>query len=216
MALLRRRSAPRISKLAQSQRSRTKASSTSPSVTMTCASALTTATLVPGRQRQMIVGLDMRRACTRSMRRGSTTISFAPCAQPLLHARGEDGMRVGRIGADDEDDVGLVDGFEKLRPPTCRTSSCPGLAGRRMANARAGVDIVVAERRAHQLLHEVHFFVGAARRRDGAEDSRPYLAWMRRNSVAAWPIASSHDTSRHGSVIFARIIGLVMRSLCVA
>ena len=37
----------------QSQRSRTKASSTRPSVTMTCASAVSTATLVPGHQRQM-------------------------------------------------------------------------------------------------------------------------------------------------------------------
>ena len=46
----------------QSQRSRTKASLTRPSVTMTCASAVSTATLVPGLQRQVIVRLDMRRA----------------------------------------------------------------------------------------------------------------------------------------------------------
>ena len=47
-------------------------------------------------------------------------------------------------------------------------------------------------------------------------EPRPYLAWIRLNSAAAWPIASSHDTSRHGSRIDARIIGLVTRSLCVA
>ena len=36
-------------------------------------------------------------------------------AQPLLHLRGEHGMGVGRIGADDQDDVGLVDRIEILR-----------------------------------------------------------------------------------------------------
>ena len=46
--------------------------------------------------------------------------------------------------------------------------------------------------------------------------SRPYCAWMRLNSPAAWAMASSHVTSRHGSVIAARIIGLVLRSLWLA
>ena len=43
---------------------------------------------------------------TRSMRRGSTTISFAPCAQPALHPRGEHRVAVGRVGADHDHDVG--------------------------------------------------------------------------------------------------------------
>ena len=47
-------------------------------------------------------------------------------------------------------------------------------------------------------------------------ESRPYFAWMRRNSLAAWPIASSQLTCCHGSSIDARIIGVVMRSGCVA
>ncbi len=47
-------------------------------------------------------------------------------------------------------------------------------------------------------------------------ESLPYFACSRRNSLAAWSIASSQLTSRHGSVIFARIIGFVMRSWCVA
>ena len=41
--------AAQCSNSSQSQRSRTNASFTSPSVTMTCASAVSTATLVPGR-----------------------------------------------------------------------------------------------------------------------------------------------------------------------
>ena len=47
-------------------------------------------------------------------------------------------------------------------------------------------------------------------------ESRPYFAWMRLNSLAAWPIASSQVTWRHGSSIDLRIIGVVMRSGCVA
>ena len=47
-------------------------------------------------------------------------------------------------------------------------------------------------------------------------DSVPYFAWMRLNSAAAWPIASSQETSRQGSVIRSRIMGLVRRSAWVA
>jgi hypothetical protein len=36
------------------------------------------------------------------------------------------------------------------------------------------------------------------------------------NSEAAYSKASSQLTGRHGSVIFLRIIGVVMRSACVA
>src|SRR5690606_34361416 len=43
------------------------------------------------------------------------------------------------------------------------------VAGRRVADPRAGVDVVVAERGAHQLLHQPHFLVRAARRRDAAD-----------------------------------------------
>src|SRR5215470_15326802 len=38
-----------------------------------------------------------------------------------------------------------------------------------MADPRAGIDIVVAEAAADQLLHQESFFVGAARRRDAAD-----------------------------------------------
>jgi TonB-dependent receptor len=46
--------------------------------------------------------------------------------------------------------------------------------------------------------------------------SRPCCVWMRLNSEAACPIASAQLTSRHGSWIEPRIIGLVIRSWCVA
>ena len=45
-------------------------------------------------------------------------------------------------------------------------------------------------------------------------EPRPYFAWMRCISLAACAIATSHDTSRHGSSIEARIIGDFTRSGC--
>ena len=60
-----------------SQRARTKSSSSRPSVTITCASALTTRDVGAGPQLQVVGGLDVRRA-HQVDRRGSTTISFAP------------------------------------------------------------------------------------------------------------------------------------------
>src|SRR5580658_4486505 len=44
-----------------------------------------------------------------------------------------------------------------------------------MTNARASIDIIVAERRANHLLHEVGLFVGAARRGDAADGIPPVL-----------------------------------------
>ena len=66
-----------VANSAGSQRSWTKRSSTKPSVTMTWASAFTTATLVPGRSCRWWLA-SMCGVRTRSMRRGSTTMSFAP------------------------------------------------------------------------------------------------------------------------------------------
>ena len=44
------------------------------------------------------------------------------------------------------------------------------IAGRRMADAGAGIDVVVAEAGADQLLDEVGFLVGAARGGDAADE----------------------------------------------
>jgi hypothetical protein len=43
------------------------------------------------------------------------------------------------------------------------------IAGGRMANAGAGIDVVIAERGAHQLLDEIGFLVGASRGRDATD-----------------------------------------------
>ena len=78
-------------------------------------------------------------------------------------------MRVGRIGADHHDHVGVLDRVEILRAGRGAEGGGEAIAGRRVADAGAGVDIVVAEAGADQLLHQVGFFIGAAGRGDAAD-----------------------------------------------
>ena len=78
-------------------------------------------------------------------------------------------MRGGRVGADDHGDIGVLDRVEVLRAGRGAESGRQAIAGRRMADAGAGIDIVVAEAGADQLLHQIGFFVGAARRGDAAD-----------------------------------------------
>ena len=120
-----------------------------------------------GQQRQMIGGLHMGRLdeidAARVHHDELRTLPQAP-----LHARGEDGMGVRGIGADDEDHIGLLDRFEILRASRCAEGGLQSIARGRVAHAGAGVDVVVAKARAHQLLHDEDFFVRAARGGDGA------------------------------------------------
>ncbi|OIQ79003.1 hypothetical protein GALL_392840 [mine drainage metagenome] len=96
-------------------------------------------------------------------------------AQSLLQPRREHRVRVGRVGADDQDHVGVVDRLEGLRSGRSAEGLPQPVAGRRMAHARAGIDVVVAESRAHQLLHQIGFLVGAARRGDAADRAAAVL-----------------------------------------
>jgi hypothetical protein len=112
-------------------------------------------------QRQVILRLDMRHAHDVGAPRIDHD-QLGAGAQPLLHARGEDRVRVGRIGADDQDHVALVDRVEILRARRSAEGGLEAIAGRRMADAGAGIDVVVAETAAHQLLHQVRLLVGAA------------------------------------------------------
>ena len=89
--------------------------------------------------------------------------------QPALHLRSEHRVRIRRIGADDHDHVGLFHRIEVLRSGGSAESGLESVAGRRMADTRARVGVVVAERRADHLLHQIRFFVGAARRGDAAD-----------------------------------------------
>ena len=106
---------------------------------------------------------------TRSMRRGSATITFAPGPHPPLHPGGEHRVGVGGVGADDEHDVGLLDRREVLGAGRGAEGVVQAVAGGGVADPRAGVDVVVAERRPHHLLDDVDLLVGAPRRRDAAD-----------------------------------------------
>ena len=54
-------------------------------------------------------------------------------------------MRIGRIAPMIEYDVGLVDRIEILRAGRGAEGLVEAIAGRRVADARAGVDVIVAE-----------------------------------------------------------------------
>ena len=82
-------------------------------------------------------------------------------------------MPVCWIGADHQDDIAEIDRGEILRARGRPQSGHQAVAGRRMAHSGAGIDVVVAERRAHQLLHEIGVFIGAARRGDAADAVPP-------------------------------------------
>src|SRR5271168_2305028 len=119
-------------------------------------------------QREMMVRLDMRHADDINPA-GIDYDQLRALAQPSLHARGEDGMRVGRIRADDEDHVRLVNRLEVLRTRRGAKRLAEAITRRRVAYACAGIDVVVAEARANQLLNQEHLLVGAARGGNGPE-----------------------------------------------
>ena len=127
-----------------------------------------------GQQRQMIVRLNVRALDQIDPARIDNDQPRA-LAQPPLHLRRENGMRVGGIGADHHDDVGLFHRIEILRSGRSAESVLQAVARGRMADARAGIDVVIAERRADHLLHQIGFFVGAARRGDAADGIAPVL-----------------------------------------
>src|ERR1019366_1776410 len=78
-------------------------------------------------------------------------------------------MRVGRIAADDQNDVGLVNRVEVLRAGRSAEGLVETVAGRRVTDARAGVDVIVAKAGANKLLNQIALFIGAARRGDAAD-----------------------------------------------
>ena len=121
-----------------------------------------------GLELQVVGGADVRRLHeVDAARIGDDECS--PLAQTALHARGEDRMAVRGVGADHQDDVGLGHRLEILGAGRGAEGGLEAVAGGGVADAGAGVDVVVAQRRAHQLLHQEHFLVGAARRGDAAD-----------------------------------------------
>src|ERR1700730_7838674 len=75
-------------------------------------------------------------------------------------------MALGSIAADDEDQIGLLEISDRTRIAPISHSAEQAGRGRRLAVARAVVDIVGADYSAGQLLHQVALFIRALGRRD--------------------------------------------------
>ena len=90
-------------------------------------------------------------------------------ADRLLHARAEHRVGVRRVGADEQQHVGLIDGLEVLRAGRGAEGARQAITRRRVADAGTGVDVVVLEGGADHFLHHEDFLVGASRRGDAAD-----------------------------------------------
>ena len=81
-------------------------------------------------------------------------------------------MAIGRVGTDDERDIGMLDTVEVLRPGACAEGGLQPVPGRRVAHASAGIDIVGAKDAADHLLDQEGLFIGTAARGDPAQRPR--------------------------------------------
>ena len=86
-----------------------------------------------------------------------------------LDAGGKDGMGLGCVGADDEDEAGLFDVGDGAGVAAILDGARKAHGGGGLAVARTVVDVVGADDAASQLLHEVALFVGALGRGDEGE-----------------------------------------------
>ena len=94
---------------------------------------------------------------------------LGPLPQPPLHPAGKNRVTIRRICADDEDDVCVLHAVKILRARRRPKGRFQAISRGRVADARAGIDIVIAKARADEFLDEEGFLVGAAGRRDAAQ-----------------------------------------------
>lgn len=114
-----------------------------------------------GLERQVIGRVDMRRMHEVGTARIDDD-DLGALAKTALHAAAEHGMRVGGVGADEQHHVRVHHAVEILRAGRGAEGLREAVARRRVADPRAGIHIVGAEARAHQLLDQIGLFVGAA------------------------------------------------------
>src|SRR6478736_5315236 len=103
--------------------------------------------------------------------RGSIDELRAALGRLLEEGRG-DRMVLGRIGADDDDDIGVLALVERGGHRRRADALQQGRHRRRVAKPRAVVDIVGAEAGAHQLLEQVGLLVRAFRGAEAGERAR--------------------------------------------
>ena len=122
-----------------------------------------------GQQRQVVARLDVRRFAPSRCGAGRSTISLAPWRRRFFIREANTGWASAGLAPMTMIDVGVLDRVEILRAGRGAEGGRQAVAGRRVADARAGIDVVVAEAGADQLLHQIGFFVGAARGGDAAD-----------------------------------------------
>ena len=89
--------------------------------------------------------------------------SLQAAQRRLLDPRADDRVALGRVGADDDRHVGAVDVGEGAGRAREAERLAQRERRRRVADARAVVDVVGADRGADQALHRVAVLVGGAR-----------------------------------------------------
>src|SRR5690349_17342500 len=103
-------------------------------------------------------------------------------------------MRIARICADQNHDVGVFDRVEILRTGGSTEGLAEAVTRRRMTDARAGIDVVVAEGRADQFLNEISLFIRAAR---GCHTADRTLAVLFLNAFELGSDAADRLVPRH-------------------
>lgn len=78
-------------------------------------------------------------------------------------------MTIGGVRTNDQDDIAVLDTVKILCSGAGTKSGFEAISGRRMAYARAGIDVIVTKTGTYKLLHEEGFFIGAAAGRDAAK-----------------------------------------------
>ena len=136
--------------------------------TMTCAEAVEDRDIGSGAEREVDIGAAVRAVD----RLGPARIDddeLRALANAAFHHRAEHRMAFGGIRADHHDDVRLQHRIEVLARSTRPNRGREPELGWRVADTRTVVDVVVAERGAHEFLRQEDFLVRAT----GARKHRP-------------------------------------------
>ena len=105
-------------------------------------------------------GIDNDQLCTGA--------SILP-AQAAFHPAGKNGVTIGGVCTNNQDDIAVLNTVKILRAGAGTKSGFEAISGRRMAYARASIDVIVTKTGTYKLLHEEGFFIGATAGRDAAK-----------------------------------------------
>ena len=114
-------------------------------------------------QRQMELRLDMRRANQVDPARVHHD-KLGTFPQAFFHPGRKHGVSISRVGADDEDNVGLINTIKILRTSGSTKGALQPVAGGRVTDACTSIHIVVAKSGTDKFLHKEGLFVRATRR----------------------------------------------------